>query len=161
MVTAHILIVDDEEAIRDLLKECFQGLGYEAITAANGSEALTSVSQYDFDCIISDHVMPDMNGLELLEQIRGLRKKVPFLMITGYPNIETAVEVIKLGGYDYITKPLQLEDVRIKVERALHTKGLEKSLKKLSGIAWAILISIPIWLILGIILGKIWRNSLP
>ena len=105
--------------------------------------------------------MPDMNGLELLERLREQRKKVPFLMITGYPTIETAVDVMKRGAYDYITKPLQLEDVRIKVERALHTKGLEKSLKKLSGIAWAILISIPIWLILGIILGKIWRNSLP
>jgi DNA-binding NtrC family response regulator len=161
MVAARILIVDDDEAIRELLKEFFQGLGYEMTSAANGSEALAVINQHDFDCIISDHIMPDMNGLELLEQIRELGKKVPFLMITGYPTIETAVEVMKRGAYDYITKPLQLEDVRIKIERALHTKGLEKSLKKLSGIAWAILISIPIWLILGIILGKIWRNSLP
>lgn len=161
MITARILIVDDDEAIRELLKEFFQGLGYETITAANGSEALTVISQHDFDCIISDNVMPDMDGLELLERLWKQGKKVPFLMITGYPTIETAVEVMKRGAYDYITKPLQLEDVRIKVERALHTKGLEKSLKKLSGIAWAILISIPIWLILGIILGKIWYNSLP
>ena len=161
MTTARILIVDDDEAIRELLKEFFQDLGYEMTGAANGAEALTVISQHDFDCIISDHVMPDMNGLELLERLREQRKKVPFLMITGYPTIETAVDVMKRGAYDYITKPLQLEDVRIKVERALHTKGLEKSLKKLSGIAWAILISIPIWLILGIILGKIWRSSLP
>jgi DNA-binding NtrC family response regulator len=161
MIAARILIVDDDEAIRELLKDFFQGLGYEIITAANGSEAFTMISRHNFDCIISDHVMPDMNGLEFLERLRDTKKKVPFLMITGYPTIETAVEVMKRGGYDYITKPLQLEDVRIKVERALHTKGLEKSLKKLSGIAWAILISIPIWLILGIILGKIWRNSLP
>jgi two-component system response regulator PilR (NtrC family) len=161
MITARILIVDDDEAIRELLKEFFQGLGYETTTSANGSEALTIINQHDFDCIISDNVMPDVNGLELLERLREQGKKVPFLMITGYPTIETAVEVMKRGAYDYITKPLQLEDVRIKVERALHTKGLEKSLKKLSGIAWAILISIPIWLILGIILGKIWRNSLP
>lgn len=161
MYTARLLIADDDEAIRELLREFFQGLGYEMATAANGSEALTMISQHDFDCIISDHIMPDMNGIELLEQIRKIGKKTPFLMITGYPTIEIAVEAMKQGAYDYITKPLQLEDVRIKVERALHTKGLEKSLKKLSGIAWAILISIPIWLILGIILGKIWRSSLP
>jgi two-component system, NtrC family, response regulator AtoC len=161
MITARILIVDDDEAIRELLKEFFQGLGYELNTASNGAEALTVINQYDFDCIVSDNVMPDMNGLELLERLGEQRKKVPFIMITGYPTIEAAVEVMKRGAYDYITKPLQLEDVRIKVERALHTKGLEKSLKKLSGIAWAILISIPIWLVLGIILGKIWRNSLP
>lgn len=161
MVTARILIVDDDEAIRELLKEFFHGLGYEMTTASNGPEALTAVSQHDFDCIISDYAMPDMNGLAFLEQLREQGKQVPFLMITGYPTIEIAVEVMKRGAYDYITKPLQLEDVRIKVERALHTKGLEKSLKKLSGIAWAILISIPIWLALGIILGKIWRNSMP
>lgn len=161
MTTIRILIVDDDEAIRELLKDFFQGLGYEMATAVNGSAALTMISQHDFDCILSDYVMPDMNGLELLEQLRKQKKNIPFLMITGYPTIETAVEVMKRGAYDYITKPLQMEDVRIKVERALHTKGLEKSLKKLSGIAWAMLISIPIWLILGIILGKIWRNSLP
>jgi DNA-binding NtrC family response regulator len=161
MITIRILIVDDDEAIRELLKDFFQGLGYEMATAVNGSEALTMISQQDFDCILSDYVMPDMNGLELLEQLRKQKKNIPFLMITGYPTIETAVEVMKRGAYDYITKPLQMEDVRIKVERALHTKSLEKSLKKLSGIAWAMLISIPIWLILGIILGKIWRNSLP
>jgi two-component system, NtrC family, response regulator AtoC len=157
MITSQILIVDDDEAIRELLKEFFQGLGYGVVTAVNGSEGLRLISRHSFDCIISDHLMPDMNGLELLEQIREQNKKVPFLMITGYPTIETAVEVMKQGAYDYITKPLELEDVRIKVERALHTKGLEKSLKKLSGIAWAIIISIPIWLILGIILGKILR----
>jgi two-component system response regulator AtoC len=161
MIAARILIVDDDEAIRELLKEFFQGLGYEINTAANGSEAMAIISQNGIDCIISDHIMPDMNGLDLLEHLRDKKKKVPFLMITGYPTIETAVEVMKQGAYDYITKPLQLEDVRIKVERALHTKGLEKSLKKLSGIAWAIVISIPIWLIFGILLGKIWRNSLP
>jgi len=160
MIMARILIVDDDEAIRELLKEFFQGLDYEISTAANGSEALAVISQHDSDCIISDYVMPDMNGLELLERLREQGKEVPFLMITGYPTIEIAVEVMKRGAYDYITKPLQLEDVRIKVERALHTKSLEKSLKKLSGIAWAILISIPIWLILGIILGKIWHNSM-
>jgi len=86
-------------------KSFFQGLGYEITTAANGSEALTVISQHDFDCVMSDHVMPNMNGLELLEQIRELGKKVPFLMITGYPTIEIAVEVMKRGAYDYITKP--------------------------------------------------------
>ena len=77
MITARILIVDDDEAIRELLKEFFQGLGYEMTTAANGSEALTMISQHDFDCIISDHVMPDMNGLELLEQLMRTGKEGP------------------------------------------------------------------------------------
>lgn len=161
MAREHILIVDDDKAIRELLKDFFQELEYKITTAANGAEAVAAINTRSFDCVISDHVMPDMNGLELLEHLRKQNKNVPFLMITGYPTLEIAVEVMKQGAHDYITKPLQLDDIRIKVERALHIKGLEKSLKKLSGIAWAIVISIPIWLILGIILGKIWRNTLP
>jgi len=78
MITAYILIVDDDEAIRELLKDYFKGFGYEVITASNGSEALTMISQHNFDCIISDHVMPDMNGLELLEQLTKEGKKSPF-----------------------------------------------------------------------------------
>ncbi len=156
MKTIHLLIVDDDETIRRLMRDFFEGLGYEVATAANGSEALKEISRVDFDCIISDRVMPDMDGVELLKQLRTVRKKVPFLMVTGYPTIQTAVEVMKEGAYDYISKPVHMEDVRLKVERALHTKGLERSLKRLTGVAWAILISIPIWLILGIILGKVW-----
>ncbi len=153
----RILIVDDDEQIRKLLVEYFQQLGYEVKFAANGAEALGKLSQNDIDCIISDLVMPDMDGLELLKQIRSQNLKIPFLIITGYPTIETAIEVIKHGAYDYIAKPVQLDEVRIKVERALHTKKLERSIKRLTGIAWAIIISIPIWIILGIILGKVWR----
>jgi two-component system, NtrC family, response regulator AtoC len=158
----RILIVDDDEQIRNLLVDYFRHLSYEVLFAADGAEALKKLSQKNIDCIISDLVMPDMNGLELLKQVRSQKFrsqkfKLPFLIITGYPTIETAIEVMKEGAYDYITKPLQLEDVRIKVERALHTHSLEKSIKKMTGIGWAIIISIPIWLILGIIFGRVWR----
>jgi DNA-binding NtrC family response regulator len=154
----RILIVDDDEQIRNLLVDYFQSLSYEVLFATNGIEALGKLNQNDIDCIISDLVMPDMNGLELLKQVRSQNFKIPFLIITGYPTIETAIEVIKHGAYDYISKPVQLEDVRIKVERALQTKTLERSIKRITGIAWAIIISIPIWIILGIIFGKVWRE---
>ena len=78
-------------------------------------------------------------------------------MNTGFPSVDSAVEAMKAGAYDYISKPLQLEDVRIKVERALYTKKLEKSVKTVNGIVWAILISIPLWLVLGILVGKVWK----
>jgi DNA-binding NtrC family response regulator len=153
----RILIVDDEEQIRNLLVDYFQHLKYDVLFAANGAEALSKLSQNDIDCIISDLVMPDMNGLELLKEIRLKKYKIPFLIITGYPSIETAIEVMKQGAYDYIAKPLQLDDVRMKVERALHTKILESSNKRITGIAWGFIISIPLWLLLGIIFGMIWR----
>lgn len=153
----RILVVDDDEQIRNLLVEYFQSLGYGVMAAVNGTEALGKLTHDVFDCIISDLVMPDKDGLELLKQVKTQNKKLPFLIITGYPTIETAIEVMKQGAYDYVTKPLQLEDVRIKVERALHTTALERSIKRLTGIAWAVIISIPIWLLLGIVFGKVWR----
>jgi two-component system response regulator PilR (NtrC family) len=152
-----ILVVDDDQQIRELLVDFFHQLGYEVTTAVNGVEALRECNPHDTDCIISDLVMPDMGGLELLKKIKTMAPKIPFLVITGYPSIETALEVMKQGAYDYITKPFQMEDVRIKVERALQTQALQKSVRSLTGIAWAVIISIPIWLILGIIFGKVWR----
>ena len=157
MVPANLLIVDDDEAVRTLLKEFFQGLGYVVVTAEGGQEALQKLHNFEVDCIISDLVMPDMDGLALLKHIRAQSRNTPFLMNTGYPSVDSAVEAMKAGAYDYISKPLQLEDVRIKVERALYTKKLEKSVKTVNGIVWAILISIPLWLILGIVVGKVWR----
>jgi two-component system, NtrC family, response regulator HydG len=157
MTTANLLVVDDDEEIGNLLKEYFQGLGYTVVTADGGQDALQKLNSFEVDCIISDLVMPDMDGLQLLKQIRLEDKNTPFLMNTGYPSVDTAVEAMKAGAYDYISKPLQLEDVRIKVERALYTRKLEKSVKTVNGIVWAILISIPLWLFLGILVGKLWK----
>jgi DNA-binding NtrC family response regulator len=157
MTTANLLIVDDDEEIRNLLGEYFQGLGYTVVTADGGREALQKLDSLEVDCIISDLVMPEMDGLELLKQMREENRNVPFLMNTGYPSVDTAVEAMKAGAYDYISKPLHLEDVRIKVERALYVSKLEKSAKTVNGIVWAILISIPLWLALGILVGKVWK----
>ncbi len=77
-------------------------------------------------------------------------------MITGHPSIDIAVNAIKEGAYD-LTKPVHLEDIRIKVERALSTKKTEKTLKSMTGLLWGVILSIPIWLILGIMLGFVWN----
>jgi DNA-binding NtrC family response regulator len=153
----RILIVDDDEQIQSLLADYFHTLGYETVIAADGAGAMRTLNQYDIDCIISDLIMPDMDGIELLKQIRTQKKRIPFIIITGYPTVDSAIEAIKEGAYDYVAKPLQLSEVRFKVERVLHIKYLERSNKRLTGVAWAVLISIPIWLILGIIFGKLWR----
>jgi DNA-binding NtrC family response regulator len=153
----RILIADDDEQIRNLLVDFFQTLGYDAVMATNGAEALENLSRMDIDCIISDLIMPDMDGIELLKQIRLQRKSIPFIIITGYPTVDSAIEAMKEGACDYVSKPLKLNEVRFKVERVLHVKTLERSNRRLTGVAWAFLISIPIWLILGIVFGKLWR----
>jgi len=157
MDTGRILIVDDDEPGRSVLSEYFAGFGHEVVTASDGDDALTKFVPGRFDCVISDLMMPKMDGLELLKRIRMQDSLVFFLMITGFPDINSAVNAIKEGAYDYVTKPFHLEDIRIKVERILSSRRTKKSLKTMTGLFWALIISIPIWLILGIILGLIWK----
>ena len=157
MIKGNILVVDDEESVRSVLKEYLAGVGYVVVTADSGEDALQKFVPGKFDSVISDLMMPKMDGMELLKQIKEKDTKVVFLMITGYPSIEGAIEAIKAGAYDYVTKPFKFEDVQIKLDRALYAGNLEKSLKKVNGLMWGLIISIPVWLILGIVLGLVWR----
>jgi len=157
MSAERILVVDDDVSTRNLLKEHLSNLGYEVTSASNGEEALEKYVPEMFDCIISDLFMPKIDGMELLKKIRQIDREVFFLMITGYPSIDGAVNAIKEGAYDYVTKPFQLEDFRVKVERALSAKRMRKSFKTTKGLLWGFILSIPLWLILGIILGIVWK----
>ena len=157
MGRVRFLIVDDEQPIREMLQQFFTKLGYRVMTAESGEDALEKFMTYKFDCVISDLVMPDMDGLALLKKVKERRPGTSFFLITGYATIENAVQGMKEGAYDFFTKPFQLEDMKIRIERALLSKHLEKSVKRMSGILWALIISIPIWLILGIFLGMIWK----
>jgi DNA-binding NtrC family response regulator len=159
METKRILIVDDDELIRKFLLDFFVDLKYEVVIAESGEDALRKFVPQSFDIVISDLVMPDMNGIELLKELMAKDDQVLFFLITGYPTLETAVEAIRNGAYDYIVKPFNLEDLKIKVERAIMTRQLKSSLKKVSGILWALIISVPIWIILGIILGFVWKRG--
>lgn len=153
----RVMVVDDEENIREVLSNYLEGMGYDVVTATDGQDALNKFRKDEFDLIVSDLLMPSIDGLELLKRIREIDKEVIFLMITGYPSIETAVEAIKKGAYDYITKPFHMEDVKLRIERAFEKKSLRERLHAVQGFAWALLFSIPIWLILGIILAKLLR----
>jgi DNA-binding NtrC family response regulator len=151
----QVMIVDDEENIREVLSNYLESMNYSVATAEDGQDALEKFKKGDFDLIISDLLMPNIDGLELLKRIRNIDKDVIFLMITGYPSIETAVDAIKKGAYDYITKPFHMEDVKIRIERAFEKRTLKERLKTVQGLVWALLFSIPLWLILGIILAAL------
>ncbi len=153
--TRHVLVVDDEQEVRDTLSSVLKNLEYVPHVAANGVEALKVIQKEPIDVVLSDLYMPEMDGIELLKRVRTQNKKIVFLMITAHPTIETAVEAIKKGAYDYLTKPFHIEEVRLKINRALENKGLTHSLKTANGIIWALIFSIPLWLILGIVLAKL------
>ena len=151
----RVMVVDDEENIREVLSNYLESLGYQVLTAEDGQDALSKFEPGVFDLIVSDLLMPTIDGLELLKKVRERDKDVIFLMITGYPSIETAVEAIKKGAYDYITKPFHMEDVKLRIERSFEKKNLRERLSTIQGFVWALLFSIPLWLILGIILAKL------
>ncbi len=153
--TRRVLVVDDEQEVRDTLSSVLENLDYIPYVASNGIEALEIIKKEPIDVVLSDLYMPEMDGIELLKRVRSMNKKIVFLMITAHPTIETAVEAIKKGAYDYLTKPFHIEEVRLKINRALENKGLTSSLKTANGIIWALIFSIPLWLILGIILAKL------
>lgn len=148
----HVLLVDDDEGIRDALAEFLNTLEFGVVTAENGEEALSKFGRGDFEIVLADLMMPKLDGMELLKRIREVDEDVIFLMITGHPSIGTAVESINRGADDYITKPFHLEDVKLRIEKALEKRSLKSRLKTAQGLAWGLMLSIPLWLLLGIIL---------
>jgi DNA-binding NtrC family response regulator len=148
----RVLVVDDDEGIREALTEYLESLEYSLVNASDGEDALNKYAKGDFEIILADLMMPNVDGMDLLKRIREIDEDVIFLMITGHPSIGTAVESINLGADDYITKPFHLEDVKIRLNKALEKRSLKGRLKTAQGLAWGLMLSIPLWLLLGIIL---------
>ncbi|MDO9464904.1 MAG: sigma-54 dependent transcriptional regulator [bacterium] len=131
MNKASVLIVDDELKIRRILQIMLENENYKTEQAKDGVEALKKMETVDFDLIITDMKMPNMNGIELLEQIQKRDNTAPVIMMTAYGTIQTAVEAMKKGAYDYILKPFDLEEMKITVDKAYRLTFLERENKYL------------------------------
>jgi two-component system response regulator HydG len=114
-----ILVVDDEESHRIMLRAVLQEEGYEVAEAADGPEGIQAVEEGPFDVILLDIRMPAMDGIEALTEIRKISPFTPVLMMTAYASVKTAVEALRAGAFDYLTKPLDIEELKILVEKAL------------------------------------------
>jgi len=113
-----ILITDDDIDLRELLTEAVKNWGYEVSVARDGEEALRKLRMERFDMVITDLMMPGMDGLALLQKIKDLDKEILVIIITGYATIETAVKAIESGAYDYIAKPFRLDELMIVIKNA-------------------------------------------
>jgi len=113
-----VLIVEDEEAQRRILADFLKGQGYRVQTAADGKEGLTKFQQDLFDFVLADYKMPGMDGLSLLREIRGVNPEARVVLLTAFATVESAVAAMKEGALDYLTKPVNLEEVLIILERA-------------------------------------------
>ena len=114
-----ILIIDDDKEICTLLNSFFTRKGFKAIEVYNGKNALVFVSQQEVDIVLCDYRLGDMNGKEVLAGIKKINANIPVIIITGYTDIKAAVEVTKMGAYDYVTKPLLPDEILITVNKAL------------------------------------------
>ncbi|MDD5674746.1 MAG: response regulator [Chitinivibrionales bacterium] len=122
----QLLVVDDEKAICTILGQYLQKNNYTVFTAGSGDEALKIIEQNKIDLVLTDIKMPGMSGVELLKWIREHNRSIPVLITTGFPTLDSAIEALKLGAFDYLTKPFHLEEIGEKIKRALSSKRLEE-----------------------------------
>ena len=126
MKTAAILLVDDDSAFRHVMAGELRRLGHEVATAASGEEALAHLAGHETEIVLLDLRLPGMDGLATLKAIRERHPAVETIMLTGHGSIDTAIESIRVGAFDYVTKPCPLDEIQIRVERAVEQRALRQ-----------------------------------
>ncbi|WP_288684932.1 sigma-54 dependent transcriptional regulator [uncultured Brachyspira sp.] len=122
-----ILVIDDEKNIRDGIKKSLEYEGYEVVTAENGEKGIETVYKGGIDLVITDLKMPEKTGEEFLHDILEFDKHIPVIILTGHGNIETAVDMMRLGAYDFMTKPFNIDKMLLIIARALENKNIKKT----------------------------------
>jgi two-component system nitrogen regulation response regulator NtrX len=128
---ANILVIDDEKSIRSTLKDILEHEGFNTEVASNGQEAIELFSKSQFDAVLCDIKMPGMDGIEVLEKLQEIANDVPVIMISGHGTIDTAVEAIKKGAFDFIEKPPDLNRLLITIRNAMDKTTLISETKVL------------------------------
>ena len=126
----RVMVVDDEETVRSLLRRTLEEAGYDVVTAINGEEALDKMSQLSIGVVFLDVKMPGMSGMEVLGKLTADWPDTCVIMATAVADAQTAVETMKMGAYDYITKPFSRDDVMLKLRRALEKRDLQLKNKR-------------------------------
>jgi len=130
-MTANILVVDDHDSIRHFISKSLEDEGYDVSCAAAGKEALTMIRSQRPDLVLLDLRLPDMNGLEVLRRAKGEDKDICVIIMTAFGDVESAVKAMKYGAFDYVNKPINLDQLQIMVEKALESQSLRRELKHL------------------------------
>lgn len=130
-MTVRVLIIEDERLIRWSLRQKFEARGFQVTEVENGADALSALDAGVYDLIMLDYKLPDTTGLDILRTVRDRDGDVVVIMMTAYSSIESAVDAIKLGAYDYITKPFNMDEVVQKADKALETTKLRREVREL------------------------------
>ncbi|HTL02035.1 MAG TPA: sigma-54 dependent transcriptional regulator [Vicinamibacterales bacterium] len=124
--TARVLVVDDERSMRELLSIVLRREGYDVTVSENGRTAVNAMERGRFDLLISDIKMPDMNGVEVLREAKRIDPDILGIMITAFASADTAIEAMRLGAHDYLSKPFDVDELKIKVRNALEQRQLRQ-----------------------------------
>ncbi|NOY54061.1 MAG: sigma-54-dependent Fis family transcriptional regulator [Deltaproteobacteria bacterium] len=129
MSKATILVVDDEKLICWSLKEKLEKENYEVLTAGSGEEAMEIINQAQPDLILQDNKLPGISGIELLEEIKKIREESLVIMMTAYGDVNTSVKAMKLGAYDFVEKPFDIDMIKLTIAKALETVNLKQEVQ--------------------------------
>jgi len=121
----NILVIDDEAAQRDVLTGYLKKKGYKIFSASSGKEGIEIAGRNPVDIILSDFKMPDLSGLDVLEQVKKINPEISFVIVTAYGTVENAVKAMRLGAFDYISKPVDLDELDLMIERIIENKNLK------------------------------------
>ena len=122
----RILVIDDDETVRDVLQSFLSSKGFEVTLATEGQSGIDLIKSNTFDIILTDLVMPGIGGIEILKEISSSNINTPVLVITAFGTVQTAVEAMKLGAFEYVTKPFNLDEIMIVINKALNVSKLQK-----------------------------------
>ena len=128
-----LLVADDDTAHRTMLRKLLSGWGYAITEADDGGSAVEAVRRQPFDLILMDIRMIKVSGLTALTEIKAFNPAIPVVIMTAYASVETAVEALKKGAYDYLTKPLDFDELRLTLERAVDHSHLKEENRLLQG----------------------------
>lgn len=137
MEKAKIIVIDDEESMCKFMQIMLKKEGYEVVSSQSSKDALEKIKNSNFDLVIADLMMPELNGLELLSKVKSIDRDLSFIVMTAYASVDTAIEALKKGAFDYIAKPFKVDELKITIKKSLEQKritrenlDLKKQLKK-------------------------------
>jgi two-component system response regulator PilR (NtrC family) len=129
--SVRILVVDDEESLRFFLGKGLKKAGYGVDTVADGRAAIERLSQVSYDVVLTDIVMPDVSGLDVLGAVHEMDKDAVVILMTAHGTVENAIDALRLGAFDYLTKPFELKEVLVTIDRGLDRRAVERENRKL------------------------------
>ncbi len=155
---ARIWIVDDDEAVRDLMGDLVADMGHEIRLFAYPKELLDAYHPRAADAIITDVRMQSLDGRELTKALLEKDPSALILILTGYPSINDAVELIRMGAVDYLQKPVRAEEIKVRIDRALQSRDIMKRFYKNRSLTWILICAIPLLVLLGVVLGRMLKT---